>query len=183
MHLSPTVQNMGASVGAGVLNVTVTNPLWVVKTRLMTQSMPAQYRMHCNQTTNYKGTADALATIMRTEGLRGLYSGLTPSLVGIAHVGIQFPLYEELKGRAAKVRGCKPERLAPSDLIVLSSAAKMVASTATYPHEVIRSQMHVSKAGALGVRDICSRVRSLPLLLLPTRATADELARYPPCRW
>lgn len=30
----------------------------------------------------YKGTVDAVKTILRTEGWRGLYAGLTPSLIG-----------------------------------------------------------------------------------------------------
>ena len=163
-RLSPTSQYIMASVGAGAMNVAVTNPLWVIKTRLQTQTMPAEYRMHHNHPTNYSGTLDAFRTMLRKEGWRGLYAGFAPSLIGIAHVAIQFPLYEALKHEVTAARRCRTEDLPATDLVLLSSAAKMVASTATYPHEVIRSQMHVSRAGAAGVRDVCRRVRALPPL-------------------
>jgi solute carrier family 25 folate transporter 32 len=155
--LSPTLQYIVASFGAGACNAVVTNPLWVIKTRLQTQAMPMKDRMH-SHFTDYKGTLDAFRTIFRKEGMRGLYSGLFPSLMGIAHVAIQFPLYESLKHEATMLRQCKPEDLHPLDLVILSGVAKVVASTATYPHEVLRSQMHVSKAGATGMRQVCQRI-------------------------
>jgi len=37
--------------------------------------MPGQLPM-------YKGTLDAVKTIVRTEGWKGLYAGLTPSIIG-----------------------------------------------------------------------------------------------------
>ena len=74
--------------------------------------------------------------IAREEGLRGLYSGLAPSMMGILHVAIQFPLYEFSKTYMAERTQRRPEELTPPELVATSAAAKMVASTATYPHEV-----------------------------------------------
>lgn len=45
----------------------------------------------------YKHTLDAAITIYRTEGGRAFFRGLFPSLLGILHVAVQFPLYERLK--------------------------------------------------------------------------------------
>ena len=45
----------------------------------------------------YRHTLDAALTIWRTEGPRAFYRGLVPSLLGITHVAVQFPLYEQLK--------------------------------------------------------------------------------------
>lgn len=59
---------MVAAAEAGILTLVMTNPIWVVKTRLC-----LQYGNDCEPHNQYKGMIDALAKIYRAEGIRGLY--------------------------------------------------------------------------------------------------------------
>lgn len=51
---------------------------------------------------------------------------------------------------AASRRDVRPDELSASELVVTSAFSKMVASTITYPHEVVRSYMHVTGEGGGG---------------------------------
>eukprot|EP00803_Ostreobium_quekettii_P000690 evm.model.scf_314EXC.15 EVM.evm.TU.scf_314EXC.15 scf_314EXC:97663-100955(-) len=137
--------HMASAAGAGAATVVATNPLWVVKTRLITEDMGMNHKWL--QKAKYRGTLDALLRIYREEGALALYSGLAPSIFGILHVVVQFPIYEYLKTTLAKRRGRGVEELPPLDLVAAATISKMVASTVTYPHEVIRTQMHVKGTG------------------------------------
>ncbi|RCH79509.1 hypothetical protein CU098_003739, partial [Rhizopus stolonifer] len=120
--------HIASAMSAGALSSILTNPLWVIKTRLMTQSETTTYR--------YKNTLHAFVTIAKEEGVRGYYKGLGPSLIGTTHVAVQFPLYEKLKVVF------HTEVSSGSFSILLASAlSKMAASLATYPHEVIRTRL------------------------------------------
>jgi len=186
-----------AACGAGGATLLVTNPLWVVKTRLQTQHLNLEIggakskgsAPSANGASNgggggrralYKGTADALVRIAREEGAAGLWAGALPSLVGVAHVAVQFPLYEKFKALLADARRKRREEssggggsaaaaaaasdedadaLPASALVVASAASKAVASSLTYPHEVVRSHMHVEGSGSpAALAETCRRL-------------------------
>lgn len=62
---------MLAASEAGILTLLMTNPIWVVKTRLCLQYDNV---IDGKSDKNYRGMCDGLMKIYRTEGIRGLYS-------------------------------------------------------------------------------------------------------------
>ncbi len=94
---------------------------------------------------HYTSTIDAARKMYRSEGLRAFYSGLTPALLGLTHVAVQFPLYEYFKMKFTGYGiGEHPENDGGSHWMGISAAtflSKVCASTATYPHEVLRTRL------------------------------------------
>lgn len=96
----PASSALLAASFSGVLTLTLTNPVWVVKTRLCLQSARLDPTTDVKSNPRlYRGFFDALRKIAWYEGLRGLYSGYVPGLFGVSHGAVQFVAYEELKNR------------------------------------------------------------------------------------
>ena len=58
-----------------------------------------------SQVFHYTSTANAVTTILRVEGLRGLYKGLVPNLIKVApSMAIAFVTYEHVKAVLFSVR-------------------------------------------------------------------------------
>merc|ERR1719400_1965257 len=96
----PASSALLAASFSGVLTLTLTNPVWVVKTRLCLQSARLDPSTDVKSNPRlYRGFFDALRKIAWYEGLRGLYSGYVPGLFGVSHGAVQFVAYEELKNR------------------------------------------------------------------------------------
>lgn len=119
-----------AAVTAGVCCVTVTSPLWVIKTRMQLQT-PTD-RM-------YRNSLDCAIQMIRREGPVSLFRGLSASLVGISESSMQFVLYEQGKKMAVANRSDK--ELRTWEYLTAACMAKTIAVLATYPHEVVRTRM------------------------------------------
>ncbi|KAI9367550.1 mitochondrial carrier domain-containing protein [Aspergillus egyptiacus] len=137
-----------ASITAGACSTIVTNPIWVIKTRLMSQSLRGTSTEGYRAPWQYKSTWDAARKMYMQEGVRSFYSGLTPALLGLTHVAIQFPLYEYLKMAFTGYSiGEHPDN-GNSHWIGIGCAtflSKICASTVTYPHEVLRTRLQTQQ--------------------------------------
>ncbi|WVR08628.1 hypothetical protein IAU60_005684 [Kwoniella sp. DSM 27419] len=137
------VVHIFAAMTAGATGTVLTNPLWVVKTRFMAQAGTV------DSATRYRTTIGAIRSIYKTEGFRAFYKGLLPSLMGVSHVAVQFPLYEQAKSWADPGNG-DHSSLSPGTILACSAFSKMIASLATYPHEVLRTRLQIRKSEASG---------------------------------
>ena len=66
-----------------------------------------------------------------------------------------------MKGDLAQRSGKAIAELGPGELVVASALSKMVASTITYPHEVVRTRMHILGIGPFrGMAGVVQAVRA-----------------------
>lgn len=73
--------------------------------------------------------------ILRLEGVKGFYRGLSASLLGVTEGTIQWGLYEQFK-ILAKGTEREGEEVKGWKVSGAAAGAKMVATLITYPHEV-----------------------------------------------
>jgi solute carrier family 25 folate transporter 32 len=99
------IEHFTASCMAGACMVALTNPLWLIKTRLQLQNSRLQEQLLHDQLSikpPYRGLTHAAYTIVKEEGFLALYKGSIPALMLVSHGGIQFVSYEFLKSRFAR---------------------------------------------------------------------------------
>jgi solute carrier family 25 (mitochondrial folate transporter), member 32 len=125
-----------------------TNPIWVIKTRLMAQ-VSSRASKEARTPWHYRSTLDAFRKMYRAEGLRVFYSGLAPALLGLTHVAIQFPLYEYFK---KEFTGLEMGQISNDDekthmfgILAATFLSKICATSATYPHEVLRTRLQTQQ--------------------------------------
>ncbi|XP_067630256.1 solute carrier family 25 member 32 [Eurosta solidaginis] len=136
--LGPTL-HMLAAAESGVLTLILTNPIWVVKTRLCLQYGSGTA---ANKASEYRGMVDALAQIYRKEGVRGLYRGFIPGMLGVSHGALQFMTYEEMKNWYNTYRKLPIDtKLATTEYLAFAAISKLIAAAATYPYQVIRARL------------------------------------------
>lgn len=142
-NLGPTLHILCASQ-AGVLTLLLTNPIWLIKTRLCLQSTDGgtgnlyklpEYKV-------YHSMSDAIRKIYISEGLRGFYRGLIPGLFGVSHGAVQFMTYEELKNYYnEKYKDNRNEKLDVLEYLVFAAVSKTIAVSVTYPYQVLRARI------------------------------------------
>lgn len=167
----------------GVATGTVTNPIWVVKTRLqlaqshkkkVAAASPAGHVLssatlasasktppsfmgltppptslppnsipssipNAVKAPQFTNAWTCLRFIIRTEGVRGLYKGLSASMLGVSEGVIQWTVYERFKKMGVSEKGGKLGEW--TGVLGAAGGAKLLAALVTYPHEVLRTRL------------------------------------------
>ncbi|KAJ9701974.1 hypothetical protein PVL29_003957 [Vitis rotundifolia] len=139
----PVVDLLAGSVAGGTA-VLCTYPLDLARTKLAYQvvDLRGSFRsdmrsLHAQPA--YNGIKDVFKSVYKEGGVRALYRGVGPTLIGILpYAGLKFYIYEKLKSHV-------PEEHQKSIAMRLScgALAGLLGQTFTYPLDVVRRQMQV----------------------------------------
>ncbi|KAK3861925.1 hypothetical protein Pcinc_032155 [Petrolisthes cinctipes] len=141
------VKDLLLAMLAGSVNVMMTNPLWVVNTRLKMQGAKVTTASTSTSSTSsqaspshrhYKGMLDGLLKVRREEGITGLWSGAASSLVLTINPAIQFMVYEAMKRQAQRVSGGK--QMSSLAVFGVGATAKALATILTYPIQLVQAK-------------------------------------------
>ncbi|WVW78334.1 hypothetical protein I302_100288 [Kwoniella bestiolae CBS 10118] len=105
-------------------------------------------------------------SIIRKEGITGLYRGLSASYLGVSEGVIQWVLYERFKRLTSSTSFDSSNQSVLSymgSIVGASGGAKAVASLITYPHEVIRTRLR--QPAVNGIVKYTGLVQTLKLVI------------------
>ena len=135
--VNPAWVHMGSAVLAGAIADIICNPMFIVRTRLQTEALHHVVVEAGQKLLPPKTMIQTAQSLYKEGGPTVFWRGMSANLLGLSHVAIQFPVYEQLK---STFRQHKKHESA-LDLLLASGMSKMTASLVSYPHEVIRSRM------------------------------------------
>lgn len=131
---------LGAALTGGLsraMAAMVSCPITVVKTRM-------EYVGSAPEIPKYRNTIHALTTIARTEGLRGMYRGLGPTVLSNAPFSALYYLfYTRLQDRLSS--GDRPTMTVN---FASGTVAAVAATLLTQPADVVRTRMQLGLASA-----------------------------------
>ncbi|CAK4636838.1 hypothetical protein LEN26_008334 [Aphanomyces euteiches] len=170
---------------AGTVATVVAYPMEVVRTRLILQKATER---EC------QGILHGLHLLVQAEGVRGLYRGLTPGVVGsIPFEGTQFACFEGVKAYALTHRwpawrwDRQKEALDSIDYLVIGSMAGATAQIVSYPFDTIKKRLQaqtLSRGRSLkkynGMTDCAVRIVNEEGVLALYRGSLPNLLRVAP---
>ncbi|KAK2600102.1 hypothetical protein QQS21_005188 [Conoideocrella luteorostrata] len=151
-----TVESMIAGAIAGSATVIITNPIWVVNTRVTTRQKNTEADLEAGKPAPTPSTMGTLMSLLKHEGPQALFSGVLPALVLVINPILQYTLFEQMKNYVEKRR-----KVTPTVAFFLGALGKLFATSVTYPYITVKSKMHVAgsfKTKKEGMGETLSRV-------------------------
>lgn len=135
-----TIESMMAGALAGSATVIITNPIWVVNTRVTTRKRSTDADIEAGVAKpSTPSTIGTLMSLLKNEGPQALFAGVIPALVLVINPILQYTLFEQMKNTLEKRR-----KVTPTIAFFLGALGKLFATSVTYPYITVKSQMHVA---------------------------------------
>ncbi|OJJ53991.1 hypothetical protein ASPSYDRAFT_50761 [Aspergillus sydowii CBS 593.65] len=135
-----TVESMIAGAIAGSATVLLTNPIWVINTRMTARkSAEDDPSLPGGPKKQPASTFGTLMELLQKEGPAALFSGVLPALILVINPILQYTIFEQLKNIVERRR-----RMTPKDAFYLGALGKILATSITYPYITVKSRMHVA---------------------------------------
>jgi len=94
----------------------------------------------------YTGSWDALCTIQRTEGLRGLYKGYNATLASWGpFTALTFVFYEQAKKHFAEIEGVPMSDISAKSEVIASAGASSIACVITNPLDLAKLRLQTQR--------------------------------------
>lgn len=152
---------------AGCLNVLLTNPIWLLVTRMQTHTQAERKIMESKREALLReacenrlsgslqekldevdsmklqpyGTFDAVCEVYNESGIRGFWKGIIPTLIMVCNPSIQFMIYESSLKHLKSKRSRAVKTVAALEVFILGALAKLGSTVSTYPLLVVKSRL------------------------------------------
>ncbi|OBA18693.1 uncharacterized protein OGAPODRAFT_15348 [Ogataea polymorpha] len=126
-------QYLLCAFAAGWTTSFFTNPIWVIKTRMISTSRTTPGA--------YISIVDGFRQIYRHEGIFGFYRGLSPALLSVSQGALQFSIYDTVKNHILTTSS----HMSAAQYLCASAVSKMVSTIVFYPLQVIRSRLQINR--------------------------------------
>ncbi|PWA98741.1 substrate carrier protein [Artemisia annua] len=137
---------------SGCVNVLLTNPIWVVVTRMQTHTKksPTDPIVSGIEPPPF-ATSNAVQEVFGEAGILGFWKGVFPTLVMVSNPSIQFMLYETLLKKLKQRRALSNSNkgVTALEIFLLGALAKLGATVVTYPLLVVKSRLQARQAMGL----------------------------------
>ncbi|KAM7527022.1 hypothetical protein LguiB_030432 [Lonicera macranthoides] len=150
--------NAGAGAAAGMLAATFVCPLDVIKTRFQVHGLP---RLD-NGSVRGSLIVGSLRQIFHKEGLRGMYRGLSPTVLALLpNWAVYFTIYDQLKSFMGSDDG--NHQLSIGANMIAASGAGAATTIATNPLWVVKTRLQTQgmRAGVVPYKGTLSALRRI----------------------
>ncbi|GAA5943460.1 hypothetical protein JCM10213_005490 [Rhodosporidiobolus nylandii] len=153
-----TLESILVSAFAGAATSIMSNPIWVVNTRQTVRTTvaadPSSGAGITKAVIEKRRTIyQTILDILRTDGIKGFFSGLMPALILVSNPILQFTLFEQLKNLILRRRALRLSKgnagappLTDLDFFLLGAVTKLFATGVTYPYLTVKARMQAGNA-------------------------------------